>query len=177
MTIDEAIKERQKVIEVQEKLYEEASTNESKEIIKSATDNDRQLAEWLKELKDLREENKVLTSECDRLIKEKGELLSKVSGSDVLRICQLEEQLKHWKEEYANLNKISYGFYKESKEAKRLLKLAVEDISTMPCNNDTHSPDSCYICDKHGNCSYSDSFKWCKADIALKLIGENENET
>lgn len=52
MTIDEAIKERQKVIEVQEKLYEQASTNESKEIIKSAIDNDRQLAEWLTELKE-----------------------------------------------------------------------------------------------------------------------------
>lgn len=51
MTIDEAIKERQKVIEVQEKLYEEASTNESKEIIKSAIDNDRQLVEWLQELR------------------------------------------------------------------------------------------------------------------------------
>lgn len=56
MTIDEAIKERQEVIEAQEKLYEEASSNESKEIIKSATDNDRQLAEWLMELKDLRAE-------------------------------------------------------------------------------------------------------------------------
>lgn len=107
MTLDEAIEERLKVIKVQEKLYEEASTNESKEIIKSATDNDRQLAEWLGELK----------------------------------------------------------------EAKRLLKMAVEDLSKMPCNNDTHSPDSCYICVKHGNCSYADSFKWCKADIALKLIG------
>lgn len=127
MTLEEAIKERWKVIEVQEKLYEDASTNESKEIIKSATDNDRQLVEWLTELKDLREENKVLTSECDRLIKEKGELLSKVSGGDVLRICQLEEQLKHWKEEYANLNKISYDFYKELKEAKRLLKTAIDE--------------------------------------------------
>lgn len=36
-----------------------------------------QLLEWLRELKDLREENQVLTSECDRLIKEKGELLKK----------------------------------------------------------------------------------------------------
>lgn len=52
MTIDEAIEERLKVIKVQEKLYEEASTNESKEIIKSATDNDRQLVEWLKDLKE-----------------------------------------------------------------------------------------------------------------------------
>lgn len=54
MTIDEAIKERQKVIEVQEKLYKEASTNESKEIIKSATDNDRQLVEWLTDYKELK---------------------------------------------------------------------------------------------------------------------------
>lgn len=112
MTIDEAVKERQKVIEVQEKLYEESSSDESKGIIKSATDNDRQLVEWLKELK----------------------------------------------------------------EAKRLLKMAVEDISTMPCNNDTHRPDSCCICEKHGNCSYTDSFKWCKADIALKLIGDEPNK-
>ena len=69
----------------------------------------------------------MLMQECDRLIKEKGELLSKVSGGDVLRICQLEEQLKDWKEEYANLNKISYGFYKELKEAKRLLKSAIDE--------------------------------------------------
>ena len=60
------------------------------------------------------------------------------------------------------------------KEAKRLLKMAVEDISKMPCNNDTHSPDSCYICVKHGNCSYADSFKWCKADIALKLLNDEK---
>lgn len=64
----------------------------------------------------------------------------------------------------------------ELKEAKQLLKMVVEDISKMPCNNDTHSPDSCYICVKHGNCSYTDSFKWCKADIALKLIGETNDE-
>lgn len=60
-------------------------------------------------------------------------------------------------------------------EAKKLLKMAVEDLSKMPCNNDTHSPDSCYICVKHGNCSYTDSFKWCYADIALKLIGDDTN--
>lgn len=36
-----------------------------------------QLLKWLRELKELREENKVLISECDGLIKEKGELLKK----------------------------------------------------------------------------------------------------
>jgi hypothetical protein len=75
------------------------------------------------------------------------------------------------------LNKQHIEWLTELKEAKRLLKMAVEDLSKMPCNNDTHSPDSCYICDKHGNCSYADSFKWCKADIALKLIGDGNNET
>jgi archaellum component FlaC len=77
-----------------------------------------------KELKDLREENKVLISECDRLIKEKGELLSKVSGGDVLRICQLEEQLE---------------------KAKELLKFAVEDFSEMkPYLGEPYS----HLCDK-----------------------------
>jgi len=182
LTLDTAIKHCLDVAEQNEtqaeKWHKEGGAEWGKTInCRECAADHRQLAEWLKELKDLREENKVLTSECDRLIKEKGELLSKVSGGDVLRICQLEEQLKNCKEEYANLNKISYGYYKELKEAKRLLKMAVEDISKMPCNNDTHSLDSCYICVKHGNCSYADSFKWCKADIALKLIGGSENET
>jgi len=61
-------------------------------------------------------------------------------------------------------------------EYKRLLKMAIEGISTMPCNNDTHIPESCYICVKHGKCPYADSFKWCKADEALKLIGEANEE-
>lgn len=38
----------------------------------------RQLAEWLTELKDLREENKVLMQECDRLIKEKANSCSTI---------------------------------------------------------------------------------------------------
>lgn len=45
-------------------------------------ENHRQFAEWLTELKNLREETEVLTSECDRLIKEKGELLGKVRSGD-----------------------------------------------------------------------------------------------
>lgn len=54
MTLDKAIEERLKVIKLQEKLYEECCSDASKEIIKSATDNDRQLVEWLMELKELR---------------------------------------------------------------------------------------------------------------------------
>lgn len=86
------------------------------------------------------------------------------------RITKLEKKLKRMKSDLDSKNA-------ELKEAKRLLKLAVEDLSKMPCNNDTHSPDSCYICVKHGNCSYTDGFKWCRADIALKLIGEQNDES
>lgn len=118
-----------------------------------------QLAEWLRELKELREENKVLMQECDRLIKEKGELLGKVSGGDVLRICQLEEQLK---------------------AAKRLLKAAVEDFhdvltSQIKITNYT----LCAKCKYYLNCNCKDKCiarynlkQWRFADEALKLIGE-----
>ena len=37
----------------------------------------KQIAEWLTEYKNRQEENKVLISECDKLIKESGELLKK----------------------------------------------------------------------------------------------------
>lgn len=120
LTLDEAIKHCLEVVEENDlaagtyeilaennhNAYERltAETNSSR-CAECAADH-RQLAEWLRELKDLREENKVLISECDRLIKEKGELLSKVSGGDVLRICQLEEQLE---------------------KAKRLLKSAIDE--------------------------------------------------
>jgi hypothetical protein len=49
---------------------------------KSCAEDHKQLAEWLTDYKNLKEENKVLISECDRLIKEKGELLKKVSGGE-----------------------------------------------------------------------------------------------
>lgn len=67
MTIDEAIK-------ICEEDAEKIGGNPQSD---RHAERCRQLAEWLTELKDLREENKVLIQECDRLIKEKGKLLSK----------------------------------------------------------------------------------------------------
>ena len=109
-----------------------------------------ELTALLEELKELREENKVLISECDRLIKEKGELLSKVSGGDVLRICQLEEQLE---------------------KAKRLLKAAVEDMND---NEICYDINACIVCTK-SNCISCDTFHWRYTDEALKLIGGSKN--
>lgn len=113
MTIDEAIKDleygsKQLEMEIKSGLWIKGSESELR--CKEGIALNKQHIEWLTELKDLREENKVLTSECDRLTKEKGELLSKVSGGDVLRICQLEEQLE---------------------KAKRLLKAAMKDMNTL----------------------------------------------
>lgn len=116
-----------------------------------------------KELKDLREENKVLISECDRLIKEKGELLSKVSGGDVLRICQLEEQLE---------------------KAKELLKAAVEDIHELLCDkkNLDGNGQSCNICSYIEWCPCckectirEDLRNWRYIDEALKLLEDEPN--
>ena len=85
MTLDEAIKH---CLEVAENCEEQANQCDSDdryerhvmhENAKCAAEH-RQLAEWLRELKDLREENKVLISECDRLIKEKGELLRRAEN-------------------------------------------------------------------------------------------------
>ena len=81
MTIDEAIAHTLEVAERYDRVEDSHADDALKqECIQCAADH-RQLAEWLTELKDLREENKVLISECDRLIKEKGELLSK-GGSE-----------------------------------------------------------------------------------------------
>ena len=84
MTLDEAIKHCEEVAEDYRYQRDDAvDTNDfgAASDCQQCADDHEQLAEWLTELKDLREENKVLISECDRLIKEKGELLSKVSGA------------------------------------------------------------------------------------------------
>jgi hypothetical protein len=86
MTIDEAITRATKEAEQQEYLStqdhgyceEKWNVKAREKCAKCAADH-RQLAEWFKELKDLREENKVLMQECDRLIKEKGELLKSMN--------------------------------------------------------------------------------------------------
>lgn len=83
MTIDEAVKKLLDEAKQQDKCadnyvrmdyYSEATPPE---VRRQHAKECRQLAEWLMDYKNLQEENKVLTQECDRLIKEKGELLKK----------------------------------------------------------------------------------------------------
>lgn len=146
--------------EIKANMYEKLTAEKAENDCRECATDHRQLAEWLKELKDLREENKVLMQECDRLIKEKGELLSKVSGGDVLRICQLEEKLE---------------------KAKRLLKAAVEDMRWV--NENTQDSDGTCVMRKGqgcGDCPLDiNGDLWCKwkhESEALKLIGGEEDE-
>lgn len=135
MTIDEAIRHCEEVAERYDRVEDShADDGLKQECIQCAADH-RQLAEWLRELKELRE---------------------KVSGGDILKICELEKELA---------------------EAKRLLKLAVEDFDSVVARlegNDILCMKyiACKGCPFDGeNCN-----KWRGTDEALKLLGGNENE-
>lgn len=73
LTLEEAISH---ALEVAGEQQERADSAELIDVLdgldvedcKECAAEHRQLAEWLTELKELREENKVLTGECDRLI-------------------------------------------------------------------------------------------------------------
>lgn len=79
MTIDEAIAKFEKEAQDREWKFKRGKfiDDASRQKCNIKANEYRQLAEWLRELKDLREESKVLMQECDRLIKEKGELLKR----------------------------------------------------------------------------------------------------
>ena len=91
---------------------------------------------------------------------------------------ELREENKDWKEEYAYINKVSYGYYKELKEAKRLLKAAVEDfriLGTMLEDGHGHctaeiSCDECML----GGGNLADDCQWRHEAEVLKLIEEEE---
>lgn len=73
------------------------------------------------------------------------------NSHDCLERAEIHRQLAEW--------------LTELKEAKRLLKLAVEDMNCGSCNA------NCRNCNYCGSCDYSERFKWIHTDEALKLIG------
>lgn len=92
---------------------------------------------------------KQLCEENDTL---KTEIMAVKSGSDVLKICKLEE---------------------ENKELKRLIKLAAEDIGKHSfcsmCKN-LNDNSKCKKC----KAITLDNFKWKYAEETLKLIGDDK---
>lgn len=121
----------------------------------AAAENNKQRLAWLEELKALREENDTL----------KTGIIAVKSGSDVLKICKLEE---------------------ENAELKRLLKLAVEDIKTLLCSvgapiYSREGRESCKVCCFNHKCGCSNYCsvrtaykKWKHAEEALEVLGDEK---
>jgi hypothetical protein len=137
MTLDEAIKHCEEVAEHNEYLHKRgyAGGCNSHDCLERAIIH-RQLAEWLKELKLLRRKAKHLT-EWNRKLKDyKNKIICKWGKSQ-----------------------------EESQEAKRLLKLAIEDLNNIgSCKTCVKFEDTCEGC--------RTDYKWTHADEVLKLIGE-----
>lgn len=96
----------------------------------------------------------------DELIKEKGELLSKVSSGDALRIYQLEKQLQ------VELDN-SHCLEIELTKAKELLRKAFGALNDGFCHKD------CKQCKwDGGKCNIECRFAWKYGDEASTLLNE-----
>ena len=152
MTIDEAIHHCEEVAERYEtraKIIDRRKLGfalENPTACHECAADHRQLAEWLTELKDLREENKVLINECNRLIKEKGEL-NELKEKAVLDICRRDARLR---------------------DAKRLLKSAIDEWHLICEWGDCGEYCGWY---ENGQCTQ----EWSGKAEALKLIGDEPN--
>lgn len=85
MTIDEAIADNLRIAEGQDKCAEISVSEHAKERMKVCAAEHRQLAEWLTELKDLREENVELKSTLNAALKD-------IHGKNILEVmnaCKL----------------------------------------------------------------------------------------
>lgn len=152
MTLDEAIKHCLEVANSKEMEAEFETdyvcyfmTDKEREECKECATDHRQLAEWLTELKDLREENKVLIQECDRLIKKKGELLKK------------SEQIA----EYKRLLKLAV-----EDMGVTVAKVYNGGLICECCKWKSQMDECCFPDDRGCDVAY----RWRHADEALKLI-------
>jgi hypothetical protein len=89
------------------------------------------------------------------------------------------EEAEDSKEAIEKRDKMLRDTVAELVDAKRLLKLAVDDMTKIEFGNE------CIVCDKkllpdgcpiHNNisCNFKQDFKWRYLDEALKLIGEDD---
>lgn len=147
MTIDEAIKHCLEVAEEQEKeaeYHREWHENYYEKDCRECATEHRQLAEWLTELKQL----KAIIAGYGDVNMQKLEMVLAM-----IRIGSEDAWAKTERE-------------KELKEAKRLLKAAVEDFSYYDgCYNNT----GCVVCVNCDNIP-CEKFQWRYTDEALKLV-------
>ena len=82
----------------------------------------------------------------------------------------IEESAKDNQQAIEKRDKMLRDTVAELCEAKRLLKMAVDDMNNGGCNS------NCYKCKHCGACDYSERFTWKLTDEALKLIGGETDE-
>ena len=100
------------------------------------------------------------------------------ADADNCRSCAADHrQLAEWLKDYKKLEAKHWDecrqiahYDDELKEAKRLLKAAVEDMNNGGCNS------NCYKCKHCGECDFSERFTWKHTDETEKLLGDSENE-
>lgn len=107
------------------------------------------------------------------------QVIEKLENSNIHEIVLAPNQLLGWLKELRDTRELEEKHWSECmqiaryddelKEAKRLLKLAVEDFNKNICDDFS----VCSVCTE----SHKDpceTFKWRYADEALKLLGEQE---
>lgn len=108
--------------------------------------------------------------------KSDGYLLSMTKAQIIEELRAAEHNFFAMEEALDNSAKAGMKIAEELKEAKQLLKEAVEDLKNVSfcsiCVNDTDNNDRCKKC----KAVTLDEFKWKHADEAFKLIEKGEND-
>ena len=98
---------------------------------------------------------------CEELVEQEECFINYPHSDNILGDLDIESR-KHFVAEQRQLEE----WLTELKEAKRLLKAAVEALNDGSCNKD------CRQCENHKSCDYDNRFKWKHTNEVLKLIGE-----
>lgn len=147
MTIDEEIKHQEEISDRYARMSEYEGNNGNDGIAKDCAQcaaDHRQLAEWLKELKELR------------------------NSVGAFKLAQMKDALNL----ISDLRQHLFNSEKDLIETKRLLRLAVEDITfilSYACSDEEMCCEECPTVNHACN-------KWRYADEVLKLIGGEADE-
>ena len=109
------------------------------------------------------------------------QVIEKLENSGIHEIVLAPNQLLGWLKELRDTRELEEKHWSECmqiaryddelREAKRLLRLALEDMNG---NNICYDINPCNVCTESQKCP-CDTFKWRYTDEALKLFGEQED--
>lgn len=169
MTLDEAIADNLRIAEGQDKCAEISVSEHAKERMKVCADEHRQLAEWLRELKELRKLaviNPIIAGYNEVYEKLRKGDIETSNDKDLLKTAV--GTLENVMPKYRRLSEENQKQKEQIAEYKRLLKAAVKDINFYVDCYEAHCDECC--------CSHDNHCHWKYEAAALKLIGEDETD-